>query len=232
MCPYGWGATKEDKYRKHLASTQVVVCDVLHGLTCNTSWMKESIKRWHPSLAIDSNNWRELLSTLINPGPSVHSLGLARKKCNTCNPPKPHAITPATAPSVYIHRVILKHFHSQKTRTVFHAALKGKAIPVQDWTSPEVFRCFKFPDFKTIGTWRWWGCQPTHWPPLPLKERFPVLICVTGWGDPRAIVRTEGLCQRKIPWHLQESNPRLSKPFAQCLNHLRHHVPRATSRVQ
>jgi len=153
VCPYGWGATKEDKYGKHLASTQVVVCDVLLGPTCNTSWMKESIKRWHPSLAIDSSSWSELLSTLINPGPSVHSLGLARKKYNTCHPPEPHAVTPATAPSVYIHRVILKHFHNQKIRTVFHATLKGKTIPVQAWTGSEVSWRLRLPDNKTISKW-------------------------------------------------------------------------------
>jgi len=32
---------------------------------------------------------------------------------------------------------------------------KGKAIPLQAWTGPEVFRRFRLPDFKTIGTWRW-----------------------------------------------------------------------------
>jgi len=31
-------------------------------------------------------------------------------------------------------------------------ANKGKAIPLQAWTSPEGSRSFRFPDFKTIGT--------------------------------------------------------------------------------
>jgi hypothetical protein len=30
--------------------------------------------------------------------------------------------------------------------------VKGKAIPVQDWTSPEVSRMLRLPDFKTILT--------------------------------------------------------------------------------
>jgi hypothetical protein len=29
---------------------------------------------------------------------------------------------------------------------------KGKAIPLQAWTGPEVYRKFRIPDFKTIGT--------------------------------------------------------------------------------
>jgi len=33
--------------------------------------------------------------------------------------------------------------------------VKGKAIPLQAWTGPEGSRRFRFPDFKTIGTWRW-----------------------------------------------------------------------------
>ena len=33
-------------------------------------------------------------------------------------------------------------------------------IKVQPWIRPEVSRRYRFPDFKTIGTKRWWGCQP------------------------------------------------------------------------
>jgi len=32
---------------------------------------------------------------------------------------------------------------------------KGKAIPLQAWTGPEVSRRLRLPDFKTIGTRRW-----------------------------------------------------------------------------
>jgi len=37
--------------------------------------------------------------------------------------------------------------------------VKGKANPLQTWTGPEGFRRLRLPDFKTIGTWRWQGCQ-------------------------------------------------------------------------
>ena len=39
--------------------------------------------------------------------------------------------------------------------TVSALSKKGKAIPLQAWTGPEVSRRLRFPDFKTIGTWRW-----------------------------------------------------------------------------
>jgi len=32
---------------------------------------------------------------------------------------------------------------------------KGKAIPLQAWTGPEGSRRLRFPDFKTVDTWRW-----------------------------------------------------------------------------
>jgi len=32
--------------------------------------------------------------------------------------------------------------------------VKGKAIPVEAWTSPEGSRRWRIPDFKTVGTWR------------------------------------------------------------------------------
>jgi len=37
---------------------------------------------------------------------------------------------------------------------------KGKAIPLQPWTGPQGSKRLRLPDFKTIGTCRWYGCQP------------------------------------------------------------------------
>jgi len=37
-----------------------------------------------------------------------------------------------------------------ETRTAF--IIKGKAIPLQAWTVPEVSRMLRLPDFKTVGT--------------------------------------------------------------------------------
>jgi hypothetical protein len=38
---------------------------------------------------------------------------------------------------------------------LYKSNTKGKAVPLQAWTGPEGSWRLRFPDFKTIGTWRW-----------------------------------------------------------------------------
>jgi len=52
------------------------------------------------------------------------------------------------------------HLHIQVRRWKQQVSLskgkaKGKAIPLEAWTGPEVSRRLRLPDFKTVGTWRW-----------------------------------------------------------------------------
>jgi len=74
--------------------------------------------------------------------------------------------------------------------------VKGKAVPLQSCTGPEVLRKLRFPDFVTtaqdggrLSTLRTGRLYPQE---IPL-----VLISVGGWVDPRAIVRSQGFYVNK-----------------------------------
>jgi hypothetical protein len=59
----------------------------------------------------------------------------------------------------YLHSSQMLLGHTKSLGYVAHM-IKGKAIPLQAWTGPEGSRKLRLPDFKTVSTWRCYGCQP------------------------------------------------------------------------
>ena len=82
-------------------------------------------------------------------------------------------------------------FGEEKEIWKFVSGLKGKAVPLQAWTGPEVSRKLWFPDFVTTAQD---GCRllALRTGRLYPQEILLVLISVRGWVDPRAIVRSDG----------------------------------------
>jgi len=80
------------------------------------------------------------------------------------------------------------------TPLVPYRGKKGKAVLLQAWSGPEGSRKLRFTDFVTTVHDGGKVVSLTHRPPLP-QEMILLLISVRGRIDPRAIVRSEGLCQ-------------------------------------
>jgi len=96
---------------------------------------------------------------------------------------------------------------------------KGKSVPLQTWGAQRV------PDYVTTAQDGGKVVSPTHRPLFTPQEMLLVLISVIGWVDPRAIVLSEGLCQRKIPVTPSGIEPATFGFVEQRLNHCATAVP-------
>jgi len=90
---------------------------------------------------------------------------------------------------------------------ITHIKGKGTAIPLQAWTSPEGSRRLLLPDFKTIGTWRWYSCQPYAPATFTPKKNswYSFLFETESTRGPRC--GQKDYVNEKFHWHHRESNP-------------------------
>ena len=112
--------------------------------------------------------------------------------------------------------------------TKFCKSGKGKVIPLQAWSGPEGPRKLRFLDYMTTAQ------DGGRLSALRTGRRYPqeiflVLISVRGWVDPKDIVRSEGLCQRKIPGIPSGIEPATFRFLVQHFNHCVNAVPERSS---
>jgi len=66
---------------------------------------------------------------------------------------------------LYVHRYLCTYLHVMCNKNV--QIIKGKAVPLQAWRSPEGSGKLRFPDYMTSTQDGGKVVSLTHWPPLP-----------------------------------------------------------------
>jgi len=87
---------------------------------------------------------------------------------------------------------------------------KGKAIPLQAWTGLESSRRLRLPYSKTIGLWRWQGCQP-YAPAVFIPRKYSWhSFLLEAVSTPGPYCGRKDYVNEKFQWHIRESNPQPS----------------------
>jgi hypothetical protein len=95
-----------------------------------------------------------------------------------------------------------------------------KTIPVEASTDPDGSWSLRFPDFETIGKWKWLGCQPYAPAAIIPNGIYLVLISVRGWVENRASVLPEVFWKRNFPMTPSRIQTATFRLWAHCLNQL------------